>query len=190
MSVQLSCGDTYQIQKWFIKANSASLLKNKKVPRKSVWWPACQVCTFWIFRQGIHSIQWGKSIIPITLVVEHGNSYLVTIQTAQTITEISNFDMMESHYICRYNGDYEVSYLYFHYNPDSKVHGSNMGPTRCLLAPGGPHVGLMNLVNREVYLTISNPTSSEEASGDIKGSCLPLSVFEHSELGHCLKWGQ
>ena len=29
--------------------------------------------------------------------------------------------------------------------PDSKVHGANMGPTWVLLAPGGPHVGLMNL---------------------------------------------
>ena len=30
-------------------------------------------------------------------------------------------------------------------NPDSKVHGANMGPTWVLSAPGGPHVGLMNL---------------------------------------------
>ena len=29
--------------------------------------------------------------------------------------------------------------------PDSKVHGANMGPTWVLSAPGGPHVGLMNL---------------------------------------------
>ena len=30
--------------------------------------------------------------------------------------------------------------------PDSKVHGANMGPTRVLPAPGGSHVGPMNLV--------------------------------------------
>ena len=30
-------------------------------------------------------------------------------------------------------------------NPDSKVHGVNMGPTRVLSAPGGPHVGPMHL---------------------------------------------
>ena len=30
-------------------------------------------------------------------------------------------------------------------NPDSKVHGANMGPTWVLLAPGGSHVGPMNL---------------------------------------------
>ena len=27
----------------------------------------------------------------------------------------------------------------------SKVHGANMGPTRVLSAPGGPHVGPINL---------------------------------------------
>ena len=30
-------------------------------------------------------------------------------------------------------------------NPDSKVHGANMGPTWVLSAPGGPHGGLINL---------------------------------------------
>ena len=34
--------------------------------------------------------------------------------------------------------------------PDSKVHGANMGPTWVLSAPGGPHVGLMNLAIRDV----------------------------------------
>ena len=29
--------------------------------------------------------------------------------------------------------------------PDNKVHGANMGPTYVLSAPGGPHVGSMNL---------------------------------------------
>ena len=29
--------------------------------------------------------------------------------------------------------------------PDSKVHVANMMPTRVLSAPGGPHVGPMNL---------------------------------------------
>ena len=32
--------------------------------------------------------------------------------------------------------------------PDSKVHGANMGPIWVLSAPGGPHVGPMNLVIR------------------------------------------
>ena len=34
--------------------------------------------------------------------------------------------------------------------PDSKVHGANMGPTWVLSALGGPHVGPMNLVIRDV----------------------------------------
>ena len=34
-------------------------------------------------------------------------------------------------------------------NPDNKVHGANMGPTWVLSAPGGSHVGPMNLVIRE-----------------------------------------
>ena len=34
-------------------------------------------------------------------------------------------------------------------NPDSKVHGANMGPTWVLSAPDGPHVGPMNLAVRE-----------------------------------------
>ena len=31
-------------------------------------------------------------------------------------------------------------------NPDSKVHGANMGPIWGRQDPGGPHVGPMNLV--------------------------------------------
>ena len=33
--------------------------------------------------------------------------------------------------------------------PDSKVHGANMGPIWDLSAPGGPHVGPINLVIRD-----------------------------------------
>ena len=35
-------------------------------------------------------------------------------------------------------------------NPDSKVHGANMGPTWCRQDPGGPHVGPMNFAIWEV----------------------------------------
>ena len=37
-------------------------------------------------------------------------------------------------------------------NPDSKVHGANMGPTGVLSAPDGPYVVPMNLAIREVLL--------------------------------------
>ena len=39
--------------------------------------------------------------------------------------------------------------------PDYKVLGANMGPTRVLSAPGGPHVGPMNLA---IWDTISAST--------------------------------
>ena len=39
---------------------------------------------------------------------------------------------------------------YFAENPDCMVYGANMGPTQVLSAPGGPHVGLINLVIREL----------------------------------------
>ena len=38
-----------------------------------------------------------------------------------------------------------------HYS-DSKVHGANMGPTWVLSAPGGPHVGPINLAIRVVQI--------------------------------------
>ena len=37
-------------------------------------------------------------------------------------------------------------------NPDSKVHGANMGPTWVLSAPDGPHFGPMNIAIRVNYL--------------------------------------
>ena len=38
-----------------------------------------------------------------------------------------------------------MSWCHHVIDPDSKVHGANMGPTWVLSAPGGPHVGPMNL---------------------------------------------
>ena len=37
---------------------------------------------------------------------------------------------------------------WYEYSPDSKVHGANMSSTWVLSAPGGPHVGPMNLAVR------------------------------------------
>ena len=47
-------------------------------------------------------------------------------------------------------------------NPDRKIHVANMGPTWVLSAPGGPHVGPMNLAIRECNLRhpLSNVMSS------------------------------
>ena len=41
--------------------------------------------------------------------------------------------------------------------PDSKVHVANMGPTWVLVAPGGPHVGPMNLAIRAALLYTTYP---------------------------------
>ena len=47
-------------------------------------------------------------------------------------------------------------------HPDSKVHKSDMGPAWVLSAPGGPHVGPVNLairvVNEFVWVTIEQIT--------------------------------
>ena len=40
-------------------------------------------------------------------------------------------------------------------DPDSKVHGANMGPTWVLSAPDGPHVGPMNLaIWEEIHVSM------------------------------------
>ena len=43
-------------------------------------------------------------------------------------------------------------------NPDSKVHGANMGPTWALSAPGGPQVGPMKLAIRGIQQSCSKPS--------------------------------
>ena len=50
-------------------------------------------------------------------------------------------------------------------NPDSKIHGVNMGPTWVLWAPDGPHVDPMNLAIREVNLL------GRDKSGFIRDIC-------------------
>ena len=49
---------------------------------------------------------------------------------------------------------YDINFTSIHVmvymNPDSKVHGANMGPTWVLSDPDGPHVGPMNLAIREM----------------------------------------
>ena len=53
-------------------------------------------------------------------------------------------------------------------NPDSKVHGANMGPIWVLSAPGGPHVGLMNLAIWEgtgQFLAVGDAWPTAKATG-------------------------
>ena len=51
-------------------------------------------------------------------------------------------------YVDRYVDDSVIADTYMLMYPDSKAHGANMGPIWVLLAPGGPHVGPMNLAIR------------------------------------------
>ena len=48
----------------------------------------------------------------------------------------------------------DISIIY----PDSKVHGTKMGPTWVLSAPDGPHVGPMKLAIR-VYIPVGWPVN-------------------------------
>ena len=45
---------------------------------------------------------------------------------------------------------YTAAYMLNQYNPDSKVHGANMGAIWVLSAPDGPHDGPMNIAIREL----------------------------------------
>ena len=44
-----------------------------------------------------------------------------------------------------YHSWYDLFILHYQETHDNKVHGAKMGATWVLSAPGGPHVGLMNL---------------------------------------------
>ena len=54
---------------------------------------------------------------------------------------------------CTYHGN--VTNKYTTGNPDSNVHGANIGPTWVLSAPGGPHIGPINLAIRVLMPPIS-----------------------------------
>ena len=56
------------------------------------------------------------------------------------------------------DGDYAVCV-----NPDSKVHGANMGPTWVLSAPDEPHVGPMNLAIRDGLMPLSKARKPRRA---------------------------
>ena len=51
-------------------------------------------------------------------------------------------------------------------DPDSKVHGANMGPTWVLSAPDGPHVGPMNLAIRGDNAIVADDLAVQERLPD------------------------
>ena len=71
-------------------------------------------------------------------------------------------------------------------NPDSKVRVANMGPTWVLAAPGGSHVGPMNLAIREILLNIRR--GKYRLNDPVKSPYLaasPFNTFRQSSQPHC-----
>ena len=64
-------------------------------------------------------------------------------------------------------------------NPDSKVHGTNMGPSWGRQDPGGPHVGHMNLAIWEIMTVTTGSTSSWLSTLILPG---PMLTFYTPEL--------
>ena len=59
--------------------------------------------------------------------------------------------------------------------PDNKVHGANMGPTRVLSVPDGPHLGPINLAIREFW--------------QIQGCVQQNKILSYVNRGGCLLYG-
>ena len=52
----------------------------------------------------------------------------------------------------QYNKEINIQFkLDHHVNPDSKIHEANMGPIWGRQDPGGPHVGPMNIAEKELF---------------------------------------
>ena len=59
-----------------------------------------------------------------------------------------HFPLFHTGEVIAWKNEMTLSNSAWRQNPDSKVHGANMGPTWVLSAPDGPHVGPMNLAIR------------------------------------------
>ena len=75
--------------------------------------------------------------------------------------------------------------------PDSKVHGTNMGPTWVLSSPDRPHVGPMNLAIRDVSSMSGRALVSKMFRSEINGvtsdQWIPLTKASDAELW-CFIW--
>ena len=78
----------------------------------------------------------------------------VILQNADDLILSASGQPLSSFIIYIHNLPSFIESITFVSNPDSKVHGANMGPTWVLSAPDGPHVGPMNLAIREVSTMI------------------------------------
>ena len=75
--------------------------------------------------------------------------------------------------------------------PDSKVHVAHMGPTRYLSAPGGPHVGPMNLVIRVVQLMAGGVRQQDITRGNVQPDrCRHMASLQDNEFDKLQWWLQ
>ena len=65
------------------------------------------------------------------------------------------------------------------WDPDSKIHGDNMGPTWVLPVPDGPHVGPMNFAIRG-YIVAHNPSNRLVMFSTFQRALLPLLLTQIS----------
>ena len=71
-------------------------------------------------------------------------------------------------------------------NPDSKIHGANMGPTWVLSGPDGPHAVPMNIAFGESNGLVSIYWNS---TIQYKEADLPVSELLYLENGRCVECG-
>ena len=88
-------------------------------------------CFFWLW----HSVYTGVICHNIFVIISSGNDLLPVWCQAITWAKLT----------CCQMSPQEQSSFPLDSIPDSKVHGANMGPTWGRQAPGGSHVGPMNL---------------------------------------------
>ena len=75
--------------------------------------------------------------------------------------------------------------------PDSKDHGTNMGPIWVLSAPGGPHVGPMNLAIRDIWRGDTTGNSVVKRYVYIICQCVRSQVYNATQF-HSIsfpRWG-
>ena len=103
---------------------------------------------YWLFVKGIWHWSPVDSPSQRTSNVDLWCSFFDFLHLNKLMNKQSSWQWLEMTW---HSWDINVMRLPCSYNyPDSKVHGANMGPTWVLSAPGGPHVGPMNLAIREM----------------------------------------
>ena len=84
-------------------------------------------------------------------MISHRLFYMSVVSQTTWINQLRKpiFLSPKAWFLSPFENNKNIQYRLLHHNPDSKVHGANMGPTWVLSAPDGPHVGPMNLAIRE-----------------------------------------